>query len=167
MAKDIALRIPNRSVLLGWSMGGSLAILIALMFPQKVQGLILIGSAPHFGSCWSEKNIRAFLLRLRKEGKSFLREFRKRAYQGEFEDEIDLQVAYKMLEDYINLDLTYLLPYVKQKTVIIHGVWDNIVPLKAGITLYNLIKKSKFITFQGGHFPKGYEHLILEVLKGF
>lgn len=166
-AKDIGLRIPNKSVLLGWSMGGSLALLTAFMFPQKVQGLILIGTAPHFRSCWSEKNIRAFLLRLRKEGESFLREFRRMAYSEEFEDTLDLQVAYRMLEDYINLDLTHLLPYIKQKTVIIQGTQDNIVPLIAGLSLYNLIKGSKFITFQGGHFPKGYEHLILEVLKSF
>ncbi|MEZ0361828.1 MAG: alpha/beta fold hydrolase [Hydrogenobacter sp.] len=167
LAKDIAMRIPSENVLLGWSMGGSLAILTALRFPNKVKGLILIGTTPCFGTSWNEKNIRAFLLRLRKEGHSFVKHFRKMAHWQDFEDSIELSTAYKMLEDYINLDLTYLLPYIRQRTVILQGEEDKIVPFKSGLALYNLIKGSKFITFTGGHFPRGYEYLIPKILKSF
>ncbi|BAI70303.1 alpha/beta fold hydrolase [Hydrogenobacter thermophilus] len=167
LACDVAMRISKPSVLLGWSMGGSLAILIALKFPSKVKGLILIGTTPHFLSSWSEKNVRAFLIRLRREGEEFLRYFRKLAYPFAFEDSINLSVAYRMLEDYVKLDLTKLLPYITQRTVIVQGIDDEIVPFISGLTLYNLIKRSKFITFQGGHFPKRYERFIPEILKGF
>jgi len=148
-------------------MGASLGVLLALYFPQKVKGLILMGATPCFKKSWEEKNIRAFLLRLKREGMEFLREFRKRAYPFEFEDQIELNTAQRMLEDYINLDITPLLPFVRKKAVVVHGEKDSIVPISSGIALYNLIKGSKFITFQGGHFPKEYGYIINKVFKGF
>lgn len=167
MAEDIALRIPKASNLVGWSMGASLALLIALKFPQKVSRLVLIGATPNFGASWSQSNLRAFLLRLRKQKESFLNEFRRRAYGEPFEDSLKLGPATTMLEDYINLDLSPKIPFIKHHAVLLHGIHDPIVPISSGIRLYNLLKRSKFISFKGGHFPKGYEHLILEILKSF
>ncbi|MFN3813470.1 MAG: alpha/beta fold hydrolase [Aquificaceae bacterium] len=167
LAQDVAIRIPKGSDLIGWSMGANLALLIALNFPKRVNRLVLIGATPNFGASWPQSNVKAFLLRLRKEKESFLNDFRRKAYGEPFEDSLNLDLATKMLEDYIKLDLSSKIPFIKHNTVLLHGIHDPIVPLSSGIRLYNLLKRSKFIPFKGGHFPRYYEHLIFEILKSF
>jgi len=36
----------------GWSMGGTLALLLALLFPSKVEALLLIGATACFSCLW-------------------------------------------------------------------------------------------------------------------
>ena len=43
-------RIPQGTILLGYSMGGRLALQFALRYPKKLSGLILIGATPGRGS---------------------------------------------------------------------------------------------------------------------
>lgn len=47
--------IPNNTTLIGWSLGGLIAILLAFKFPKKVKKLILFSSSPRFvqGNRWS------------------------------------------------------------------------------------------------------------------
>ncbi|MEJ5339097.1 MAG: alpha/beta fold hydrolase [Aquificaceae bacterium] len=165
LARSLALKAESGSVLIGWSMGASLALMMAYLFPEKFRGLLLIGASPCFGCAWSEKNLRAFLLRLEREREGFLREFRSLAYPKGFEDTVDIEGAKRILREYMYTDLRHILPYIRQRVLILHGEKDTIVPLSSALTLYNMLKRSKLITFPGGHFPE-YENLIFEVLKG-
>ncbi len=166
LARNIALKVPSESVLIGWSLGASLTLLMAYMFPERFRGLLLIGGSACFGCLWQRKNLRGFLVRLEKEGEKFLKEFRTLAYPRPFEDRIDLQGAKRLLKDYMELDIRHLLPHIKQRVLILHGTHDPITPLLSALTLYNMLKRSKLITFPGGHFPED-ESLIFEVLKSF
>ncbi len=164
LVRTIALRISIPSILIGWSLGASLSLMVAYMFPEKVKALLLIGCSACFGCLWSKKNLRGFLLRLERDGEGFLREFRSLAYPKTFEDSIDLQGAKKLLKDYMELDIRPILPNIRQEVYILHGTEDPITPLPSALTLYNMLKRSKLIIFPGGHFPKN-EGLIFEVLK--
>jgi pimeloyl-[acyl-carrier protein] methyl ester esterase len=55
-AAVIAEQLPSGAHVLGWSLGGMLAMQIALDFPQRVAGLVLLCSAPRFvrGEDWPE-----------------------------------------------------------------------------------------------------------------
>ncbi|WP_241608220.1 pimeloyl-ACP methyl ester esterase BioH [Rosenbergiella australiborealis] len=52
MASEIAQHIPEKSILLGWSLGGLVATQLALDFKNKVEKLILVASSP----CFSEQD---------------------------------------------------------------------------------------------------------------
>ncbi|WPM32000.1 alpha/beta hydrolase [Hydrogenobacter sp. T-2] len=164
LVRDMALRIPRDSILIGWSLGASLSLLMAYMFPEKFRGLVLIGGSACFGCLWDKKNLRGFLIRLEREGEKFLKEFRSLSYPKAFEDHIDLQGAKTLLKDYMELDIRHILPHIKQRVIILHGTQDPITPLSSALTLYNMLKGAKLITFLGGHFPED-ESLIFEVLK--
>jgi pimeloyl-[acyl-carrier protein] methyl ester esterase len=45
---QLAAQIPNQSIVLGWSLGGLLAIALASRYPEKVKTLGLIASSPCF-----------------------------------------------------------------------------------------------------------------------
>ncbi|WP_448588289.1 alpha/beta fold hydrolase [Thermocrinis sp.] len=164
LAQEMALRIPKGSALIGWSMGGTLALLIAFLYPQKVSHLVLIGSTACFGCLWEKRELRGFLLRLRREREAFLREFRSRAYPRAFEDDMDIDRSSQLLEDYFYTDIRRSVPYIKAPITLIHGIKDGVVPFRSAIELYNLAKRRRLITFDGGHFPED-ESIILEVLK--
>ncbi|MBE9516220.1 MAG: pimeloyl-ACP methyl ester esterase BioH [Proteobacteria bacterium] len=50
VADTLQAVLPKQSVVVGWSMGGMVAIELALQQPQKVQALILINSTPRFAN---------------------------------------------------------------------------------------------------------------------
>lgn len=164
LARDIALRIKKGSTLIGWSLGGSLALMMAYLFRDRFKALVLVGTSPCFPCFWPLKNLRGFTLRLEKEGEKFLKEFRNLAYPKPFEDSINLEGAKILLKDYMKLDIRPILPYISQRVIILQGTEDPIVPFSSAIALYNMLKRAKLINFLGGHFPKD-EGLIFEVLK--
>jgi pimeloyl-[acyl-carrier protein] methyl ester esterase len=165
LAQEIAIRIPNNSTVVGWSMGGTLALLLALLFPSKVKALLLIGATACFPCLWDRKNLKGFLLRLRKEREEFLKEFRERAYPKPFDVRVELEGALGLLEDYFSTDLRSYIPHINKPILLLHGTKDPIVPLRGALELYNLSRRAKLITFAGGHFPEN-EAVILKVLKG-
>ena len=161
LVEDIALSLPAGHDLVGWSLGGSVALMLALRFPQKVERLFLIGVSPFFGEAWPESNIKAFKLKIKREG---VHSFRRMAYPGCFDDAVNEKAALRMLDDYIRLDLRPCLPYLKKETFIIQGEMDTIVPVREAIKLHSLIKRSKLIILPGGHFPARDEMGLLSTL---
>ncbi len=158
--ESIALSLPGKHDVVGWSLGGSIALMLALRFPAKVRRLFLIGASPFFGGAWPEKNVRALKLRIKKEG---INVFRKMAYPKPFEDTLEKE-AFRMLEDYVRLDLRDRLPFLKKEVTILHGKEDRIVPVYEAFKLHNLIKGSKLIILPGGHFPAEDERSLLSAL---
>ena len=162
-AKAVARGMWDRHDLIGWSLGASVALLVALRFPKKVRRLYLIGASPFFGGAWGQKNLRAFKVRVRREGVSW---FRSLAYPKEFRDDILLEDASRMLEDYMELDLRRRLPLLRCETFIVHGERDPITPVRESFKLHSLIRGSKLILLPGGHFPaKDEKSLLSAILK--
>ncbi|MEI8055752.1 MAG: alpha/beta fold hydrolase [bacterium] len=51
IAKQILATIPNKAIWIGWSMGGLIAMWIAIHYPEAVKKIILVSSTP----CFMEK----------------------------------------------------------------------------------------------------------------
>jgi len=47
-AAAVAARAPRQALWIGWSLGGLVAMQVALSYPERVQGLVLIASTPQF-----------------------------------------------------------------------------------------------------------------------
>ncbi len=161
MVEDIALKLPSRHDIVGWSLGGTVALLLALKFPDKVRKLFLIGVSPYFRGAWSATNLRAFRMMIKRRGISAFREL---AFGKGFDDFLEEESAMKMLDDYINLDLRYRIPYIRKEVFILQGEDDRIVPVKESLKLHNLIKGSKLIILPGGHFPAEDEKSLFSAL---
>ncbi|ABF14295.1 pimeloyl-ACP methyl ester esterase BioH [Candidatus Palibaumannia cicadellinicola] len=50
MANILVTKIPDKTLLLGWSLGGLVATKIAQLWPEKILGLITVASSPCFSS---------------------------------------------------------------------------------------------------------------------
>lgn len=144
--------------LIGWSLGASISALIALKKPKNLKKLILIGFTPKF----KDKNlghnpvaIKAFMLALKLDFKDTIYNFRKTA-SGNIFEEIPLpekKGSIKLLNEFINLDLTEKLPELNVETVFIHGKKDKIINYNGSVYSAQLIKNSKLILTEGNHAP--------------
>lgn len=162
-AKEVGKEIPKGWDIVGWSMGASVSILVALLFPQKVRSLFLLGATSHFGRIWDPKTVKAFKIKVKREGADF---FRKRAFPKSFKGKLNVDCALKLLDEFVDLKVDRYLPFIKANVVLLHGLKDPIVPPKEALRLYNLLSGSKLIFSFDGHFPaKDEGDLIRKVLK--
>ena len=159
--EQLAPLIKGKSDIVGWSMGASIAIIFVLKFPDKVNRLFLIGGTPCFRRAWKESNIRAFRIMIRKGGISA---FRRLAGLESFEDNVDMAILFKMLDDYINLDLTHELEAVRCETFIVHGEGDRVVPISEAVKLKDGISGSRLVILKGGHLPVKNERDLIQAV---
>ena len=153
--------IRDRSDIVGWSMGASLALLLALKYPERVRRIFLIGGTPCFRRAWKESNLRAFRLMIRKRGISAFREL---AGFENFNDSVQMETLLRMLDDYINLDLSGKLGSVRSKVLIIHGEEDRVVPPSEALKLKDELPDSDVIILKGGHFPLRNERDLIQAV---
>ncbi|WP_461829167.1 alpha/beta fold hydrolase [Aquifex sp.] len=159
---ELAEKTYKHHDVIGWSLGGSVALLFTLRFPEKVNRLFLIGTTPHFAGAWEEKNIKAMKLLIKKKG---INAFRELAF-GKFEDFFDEKSGFRLLDAYIKLNLFPYLQKINKEVYIIHGSRDKIVPLSEAHKLYKSLKNAKLIILGGGHFPvRNEEELKAAILK--
>ncbi len=146
-------------VLIGWSLGASISVLTALKKPKNLKKLILIGFSPKFKDKYLGHDpiaVRAFLISLKKMYDKTIYRFRKRAVENEF-PEIPLpypqECGIKILEEFINLDLTSKLKDLSLEVILIHGNKDVIVNPSALILTSKLIPNSRPIMVNSHHAP--------------
>ncbi|MCK4916986.1 MAG: alpha/beta hydrolase [Candidatus Omnitrophica bacterium] len=149
--------------ILGWSLGGSLAVEFALKYPDCINELILVSIRVKY----SEQVISQIKKYLRKNKKIFLYSFYNQCFfdkdSGKWFKE-NLLKSY--CEDLVLSDLLEGLDYLKKeelnfkklkgvkKIKIIHGEQDNIAPIEEARGISNQLSNSKFISIKGGgHMP--------------
>ena len=166
----------DNATVVGNSLGGAIAWILALDYPEKVERLVLIDAAGYpqdkdklailewvpFPAFWANL---FFNRRLVKRGlqEAFydagkLTDARVDAYFNRMRTKgcIDAQVAMKTSID-PELSLTYAgrIPDIKQETLIIWGRNDAWIPLKDGCRFNHDIKRSTlFVIPQCGHLPQ-------------
>ena len=104
-APEEALRCEDEVVLVGWSMGGSGALRLALEFPEKIRGLVLVAATPRMmkAANWigmSSRRLAALEMGLRMthgEGFFGIPEGRPNPYM--MDDDVNLKRGLKYLED--------------------------------------------------------------------
>lgn len=153
---DVSSMADEPSILIGWSLGATVSVLSSIRNPN-IKKLILIGFSPkfndsHLGS--DPKVVKAFMFNLRKDYESTVLNFRKSAIGTDFnEDFPQKDGATKILSEFIDIDLTHQLKYIKAKTFLIHGIDDIIVNPEACMFSHQEIKDSEVILLKSHHAP--------------
>jgi len=155
---SIVAALPDQACLLvGWSLGGMLAIQIAARYPQHIAALALVSTTPRFKASenWphgcSQTDFDALREAVASGSAKALNRFFALMLHGDDISRRDYNTLAKAAVDKNNsvsqsgleaglglldhLDLRQLLPEIKQPTLFMHGQNDAITPVQAGIWL--------------------------------
>ncbi len=158
--------LPPSYILAGWSLGGMLALEAALRQPQKVRGLVLIGTAARFcsGSGQAEGTapavLRAMIAALPSLPRAVLTEvfrltaapFEMTALELEAQLEAALALGVPHLQAGLRLllqtDLRDRLPALDVPTFVLHGEQDRIMPSVLGRALADVLPQARLTVFE-------------------
>ena len=165
-ANDLAQQLPDHTTLLGWSLGGQVAMRAALDCPHKISRLILLSSTPRFVAAddWAHgmaaADLEAFgaalradpqatllrFLSLQTRGmadqKSLLQQLRMSLQRLPQADEMALSSGLAMLRD---TDLRTELSRLEQPTLVLHGAADTLTPAGAGTWLTETLPAAQHV----------------------
>lgn len=167
--------MPEHWIVGGWSMGGQIAIELALREPMRVQKLILISTTPCFvkRNDWEwgmeHKLLQLFLENLKlnyattinrfltlqmsgdRNATMILSQLRKRFFQRAEPDPGALQQGLRILQD---TDLRTRLEAIKQPVLLLHGENDVIAHPAAAKWMHEQLPQSQLVMFPHcGHAP--------------
>lgn len=155
-ADDLADALPENAMLLGWSLGGQVAMRAALDHPRKITRLVVLAATPRFVATdgWAHgmaaQDLLAFgdalmadpqatllrFLSLQTRGmagqKAMLQQLRQSFLAAPQAGADALSAGLAMLCD---TDLRPALPHLAQPSLVIHGAGDTLTPAAAGAWL--------------------------------
>ncbi len=152
---------PGPVHLLGWSLGGQLAMALCLRRSLEVHRLILCSTTPRFvqDECWDHAlpagQLRSMQRNLRRAFEPTVQQFR----DGICGTPCSLALpdpanAAQGLELLGCLDQRSLLPDLKLPTLVLHGSCDPVIPFAAGQALAQALPAASLVVFEGGgHAP--------------
>jgi len=174
-ADDLAQQLPDNTTLLGWSLGGQVAMRAALDHPHKIARLVLLASTPKFVATedWARgiaaedledfgaallADPQATLLRflsLQTRGmpgqKTLLQQLRQTLLAAPQAQAEALSGGLTILHD---TDLRAELTRLTQPALILHGALDTLTPPSAGAWLAETLPASQHIEFaRAAHAP--------------
>jgi pimeloyl-[acyl-carrier protein] methyl ester esterase len=174
-ADDLAQQLPDDAVLLGWSLGGQVAMRAALDHPHRIARLVLLASTPKFVAekDWAHgmaaadlqdfgaallADPQATLLRflsLQTRGmagqKTLLQHLRQTLLAAPAACSAALAGGLAILRD---TDLRGELSRLKQPTLVLHGALDTLTPVAAGSWLAETLPHAQHIEFsRAAHAP--------------
>ena len=174
-ADDLAQQLPEHAALLGWSLGGQVAMRAALDHPAKVGCLVLLASTPRFVAAedWAcgmaLADLHAFgtalladpqatllrFLSLQTRGmggqKSVLQSLRQSLLSAPQASAEALSSGLDMLH---RTDLRAELPRLSQPTLVLHGMLDTLTPPAAGAWLAETLPHATHMAFaRAAHAP--------------
>jgi pimeloyl-[acyl-carrier protein] methyl ester esterase len=174
-ADDLAQQLPDKTTLLGWSLGGQVAMRAALDRPHRIARLVLLASTPKFVAAadWEPGmapedledfgsallvDPRTTLLRflsLQTRGmpgqKTLLQHLRQTLLAAPAARSEALSSGLAILRD---TDLRDELPLLTQPTLVLHGALDTLTPPGAGAWLAQALPAAQHIAFaRAAHAP--------------
>jgi len=174
-ADDLAGQLPDSAMLLGWSLGGQVAMRAALDHPHKITRLVLLASTPKFVATadWERGMAMADLadfgaalladpeatllrfLSLQTRGmvgqKTLLQQLRQTLLAAPVARGEALASGLAILRD---TDLRAELPRLKQPTLVLHGALDTLTPPAAGAWLAGTLPAAQHVEFdRAAHAP--------------
>jgi pimeloyl-[acyl-carrier protein] methyl ester esterase len=164
-ARALAARLAgmkSTATLVGWSMGGMVALETAIHFPTLVRQLILVStsakfcSAPDYPHGVSPAVLRAMIQGLRRDRRETLERFFALVYSnnGSVEQRaedlrhtlsLDLECLIHGLQYLRSIDLRSRLSDVRVPTLIVHGRNDDVISWHAGQSLHEGILGSELL----------------------
>ena len=174
-ADDLVHQLPDGVTLLGWSLGGQVAMRAALDHPHKIGRLVLLASTPKFvatadwerGMAASDlqdfgaallADPQATLLRflsLQTRGmegqKTLLQQLRQTLLAAPAAHSEALAGGLAILRD---TDLRAELPRLTQPTLVLHGTFDTLTPPAAGAWMADALPAAQHVEFaRAAHAP--------------
>jgi pimeloyl-[acyl-carrier protein] methyl ester esterase len=153
--------MPEAEWIVGWSMGGMLAM---EHLPRSCRKLVLLASTARFGAtegytCGTlELTTRWIRACLRRNPEAVLPDLGKSIYQPfaipDFPpaDSSDLKVLAKGLDYLLKTDLREKIASIKTPTLLLHGTKDSLIPHEASAWLHERLPDSQLKLFPGeGH----------------
>jgi pimeloyl-[acyl-carrier protein] methyl ester esterase len=173
--RAIAPYVPRHSTLVGWSLGGMIALRLAALAPERIHGLVLASTTPRFVTAADWKSamapavlanfgqhlrddyratVQEFLaLQVRGDERelSSLRELRQRLASGGLPQQAALEAGLDVLA---TTDLRPDLDLVHARTLVISGEYDRVTPPGAGRHLAERLPNATFhLVRRAGHAP--------------
>lgn len=167
--------LPERCHLLGWSLGGQLALQLATRAPARVATLILIATTPRFaaGADWvpglAQPVMQRFAEHLARDWQGTVREFLQLQVRGSRDAQGVLALLEQALQaqgqarpaalraglEILNaVDLRARLPAVTAPALLITGQHDSITPPAAGVYLAQALRTARLAELKrAGHAP--------------
>jgi len=174
-ADELARQLPDNTILLGWSLGGQVAMRAALDHPHKIARLVLLASTPKFVAAedWrcgmAPADLQEFgaalladqqatllrFLSLQTRGmpgqKTLLQRLRQTLQAAPPASAEALAGGLAMLRD---TDLRAELPQLAQPVLVLHGALDTLTPPAAGAWLAEALPRARHIAFcRAAHAP--------------
>lgn len=174
-ADDLAQQLPDGAILLGWSLGGQVAMRAALDHPRRIARLILLASTPRFVATedWPRgmglADLEAFgaallaepeatllrFLSLQTRGmpgqKTLLQQLRQSLLAAPAADSAALAAGLAILRD---SDLRSEVPRLTQPTLVLHGALDTLTPAVAGAWLAETLPAAQHLELErAAHAP--------------
>lgn len=163
--EDLLAVLPPRCVLLGWSLGGKLAMEIARRAPQVVRALVLVSVSPRFAQApdWpqgmSDDAVQTFTRTLEQDWRQTLGDFVWLQIRGSRNAEATQRRVQAALDEHgaprpealradmqllATLDLRGLAPDIHQPSLLIAGQNDRVVPPQATRWLADALPDARF-----------------------
>lgn len=156
--------------LVGWSMGGLIALEAAYYQAERIKGLVLISSFSVFCCPKTEVHelgvktkteVKAMIRGMKNNPKMFMKKFILDSYNGNMGEKTieerlnyvisdDNSVLFDGLDYLLTADCRPYLNYISQPTLIIHGSDDRIVNVSSAEFLHRNLQKSKLIKIENG-----------------
>ncbi|MDK1032593.1 MAG: alpha/beta hydrolase, partial [Planctomycetia bacterium] len=182
-------RRPGETVLVGWSLGGMLAIEAATAKPDSLRGLVLVSTPASFtapvpsGAGSFGTTVRAMRAKIRRRPRVVLRQFFN-LWGDEADEREEPGGSGFRLRDALTIDPAHLaagLAYLAEKdfreqlggisapALVVHGSDDRVVPVETGRHLAGQMPHAEFHTIAGcGHgVPEAAPETLAELVKNF
>lgn len=190
VADHLLAQMPERAVVLGWSLGGKLALEIAVRAPERVAGLILVSATPKFAATadWPHgapaARLDALATALSSDYRRTVNDFLGLQVRGSAEaaDTLDrlrqaladrgecppgvLLRALKLLH---GVDQRASLARIDTPTLVVAGAYDRVVHPDASRALAAMIPRARYVELpRCGHAPfLSHESSIVELVQEF
>lgn len=167
--------LPEDCVLLGWSLGGQIALRLALAYPERVRALILVGTTPRFvnGGDWTAgvepAVLQQFAADLERDAAAALQRFLAlqvrglaavKAPLGQLRADLAARPAARPLAlaeglaRLLDTDLRSALGAVRQPALVLHGAADKLTPSAAGRWLAAHLPRARWVEIpHAAHAP--------------
>ena len=174
-ADDLVQQLPKNTTLLGWSLGGQVAMRAALDHPDIITRLIVLASTPKFvesdgwGHGMALADLQEFGVALIADPQGTLLRFLSLQTRGMVDQKVLLQQLRQAflatpqpdadslaggLEMLRHTDLRAELTLLKQPTLVLHGALDTLTSRAAGAWLAQALPHSQHIEFpRAAHAP--------------